>query len=125
MRPWDGTPRGRGPDELTAHPRRSRLGRRGADQRGTGLSGKPPDGYDTATLASDLAALMDALGHQRLALAGHDTGMWIGYALANTMKLAADDVRSVVIPGCGHYCLEEAPQEVLAALTAFLRCVGP
>jgi pimeloyl-ACP methyl ester carboxylesterase len=223
------------------------------DQRGCGLSGKPPGGYDTATLASDLAALMDALGHQRFAVAGHDTGMWIGYALAadhrdrvdrlavaeaampgmsaspplfgstqandrlwhfafnrlaevneqlvtgreevyfgfqfakaanklpdgavryyvealaadadalrgsfaayraldatiaqnqqrktrpltlpvlaiggaegigegaaNTMKLAADDVHSVVIPGCGHYCLEEAPQVILATLTAFL-----
>jgi pimeloyl-ACP methyl ester carboxylesterase len=223
------------------------------DQRGTGLSGKPQDGYDTGTLAADLAALMDALGHQRFAMAGHDTGMWIGYALAadhpdrldrlavaetplpgvspspplfgstqandrlwhfafnrlaevneqlvkgrehvyfgfqfgkaakklpgyavkyyvdtlandpealrgnfaayraldttiaqnerrktrrltlpvlaiggaegigegarNTMKLAADDVQSLVIPGCGHYCLEEAPEEVLAALTTFL-----
>jgi pimeloyl-ACP methyl ester carboxylesterase len=223
------------------------------DQRGTGLSGKPAGGYDAATLADDLAALMDVLGHQRFAVAGHDTGMWIGYAVAadypdrvaclavaeaavpgvsvspplfgstpasnrlwhfafnrlaevnerlvqgredvyfgfqfakaaktlpayavryyidtlaadpdalrgsfaayraldttiaqnerrktrrltlpvlavggaegigagvaNTMKLAADDVRSVVIPGSGHYCLEEAPQEMLAALTAFL-----
>jgi pimeloyl-ACP methyl ester carboxylesterase len=223
------------------------------DQRGTGLSGKPEDGYDTGTLAGDLVALMDALGHQRFAMAGHDTGMWIGYALAadhrervdrlavaeaampgvspspplfgstqandrlwhfafnrlaevndqlvtgredvyfgfqfakaanklpddvvsyyvealaadpgalrgsfaayraldatiaqneqrkawplalpvlaiggadgigegaaNTMKLAADDVQSTVIPGCGHYCLEEAPQEILATLTAFL-----
>jgi pimeloyl-ACP methyl ester carboxylesterase len=52
------------------------------DQRGTGLSGKPPGGYDTASLAADLAALMDALGHRRFAMAGHDTGMWIGYALA-------------------------------------------
>ena len=52
------------------------------DQRGCGLSGKPGDGYDTGTLAADLAALMDALGHQRFAVAGHDTGMWIGYALA-------------------------------------------
>jgi pimeloyl-ACP methyl ester carboxylesterase len=52
------------------------------DQRGCGLSGKPADGYDTGTLAADLAALMDALGHQRFAVAGHDTGMWIGYALA-------------------------------------------
>ena len=52
------------------------------DQRGTGLSGKPPGGYDTATLAGDLVALMDALGHRRFAVAGHDTGMWIGYALA-------------------------------------------
>jgi pimeloyl-ACP methyl ester carboxylesterase len=52
------------------------------DQRGTGLSGKPPGGYDTGTLAGDLVALMDALGHRRFAVAGHDTGMWIGYALA-------------------------------------------
>jgi pimeloyl-ACP methyl ester carboxylesterase len=52
------------------------------DQRGTGLSGKPKDGYDTGTLAADLVALMDALGHQRFAMAGHDTGMWVGYALA-------------------------------------------
>jgi pimeloyl-ACP methyl ester carboxylesterase len=43
----------------------------------------------------------------------------IGEGAANTMKLAADDVQSVVIPGGGHYCLEEAPEEVLAALTAF------
>ena len=52
------------------------------DQRGTGMSGKPKEGYDTGTLASDLVALMDALGHQRFAMAGHDTGMWIGYSLA-------------------------------------------
>src|SRR5438874_858195 len=52
------------------------------DQRGIGLSDKPQDGYDTGTLAADLVALMDALGHQRFAMVGHDTGMWIGYALA-------------------------------------------
>src|SRR3984957_4997091 len=52
------------------------------DQRGCGLSGQPEDGYDTGTLAADLAALMDALGHERFAMAGHATGMWIGYALA-------------------------------------------
>ena len=44
----------------------------------------------------------------------------LGEQVAGTMKLAADDVQSVVIPGSGHYCLEEAPEEVLAALTAFL-----
>jgi pimeloyl-ACP methyl ester carboxylesterase len=52
------------------------------DQRGMGLSGKPAGGYDTGTLASDLVALMDALGHRQFAVAGHDTGLWIGYALA-------------------------------------------
>ena len=48
----------------------------------------------------------------------------IGEGAANTMKLAADDVQSVVIPGCGHYCLEEATEEVVAALTAFLPRTG-
>jgi alpha-beta hydrolase superfamily lysophospholipase len=38
------------------------------DQRGTGLSGKPQDGYDTGTLAGDLVALMDALAMARGAL---------------------------------------------------------
>jgi pimeloyl-ACP methyl ester carboxylesterase len=52
------------------------------DQRGIGLTDKPQDGYDTATLAGDLAALMDALGHQQFALYGTDVGMPIAYALA-------------------------------------------
>src|SRR6516165_5468276 len=225
------------------------------DQRGIGLSGKPHDGYDTATLANDLVALMDALGHQRFALYGTDVGMPIAYALTvdhldrverlvvseaplpgispspplflppqlnerlwhlafnqlpkvneqlvagrediffgaefdasagtnklpddavryyidtlaadpdhlrgsfefyraipataaqneqrkarrlalpvlaiggaessgegagNTMKLAADDVQTLVIPGCGHWVAEQAPEELLAVLTAFL-----
>jgi pimeloyl-ACP methyl ester carboxylesterase len=224
------------------------------DQRGIGLTDKPHDGYDTGTLAGDLVALMDALGHERFAVVGHDTGMPITYALAadhphrvdrvavaeavvpgvtasplllasapsnnmlwhfpfnrldevneqlvrgredvyfgwqlatkaanklpdyavkyyihalashhdalrgsfgwyraldatmeqnqkrasqrltlpvlaiggaksvgegvaNTMKLVADNVQTVVIPDCGHYVAEEAPQEMLATLTAFL-----
>ncbi|HEV2236103.1 MAG TPA: alpha/beta hydrolase [Ktedonobacterales bacterium] len=52
------------------------------DQRGIGLSDKPADGYDAATLANDLVKLMDALGHQRFALYGTDVGMPIAYALA-------------------------------------------
>jgi len=225
------------------------------DQRGIGLSGKPQGAYDTGTLANDLVALMDALGHRRFALYGTDVGMPIAYALAadhpdrvdrlvvseaplpgispspplflppllnerlwhlafnqlptvneqlvtgreeiffgaefdasagtnklpaeavryyidtlaagpdhlrgsfefyraipttsaqneqrktrrlsmpvlaiggaessgegagNTMKLAADDVQTLVIPGCGHWVAEQAPEELLAALTAFL-----
>jgi pimeloyl-ACP methyl ester carboxylesterase len=52
------------------------------DQRGIGLSDKPPDGYDTGTLAGDLVALMGSLGHQRFAMYGTDTWMPIAYALA-------------------------------------------
>ena len=52
------------------------------DQRGIGLSDKPADGYDTGTLADDMVALMEALGHRRFAVYGTDTGMPIAYALA-------------------------------------------
>jgi pimeloyl-ACP methyl ester carboxylesterase len=52
------------------------------DQRGVGLTDKPQDGYDTGTLAGDLAAMMDELGHRRFAVVGHDTGFAISYALA-------------------------------------------
>src|SRR5918999_73109 len=52
------------------------------DQRGIGLSDKPRDGYDIGTLAADMVALMDSLGHQRFAMVGFDTGMFIAYALA-------------------------------------------
>src|SRR5215471_17593469 len=71
------------------------------DQRGIGLSGRPEDGYDTGTLAADLAALMDALGHRRFAVAGHDTGMWIGYALAadHPGRVACLAVAETPLPG--------------------------
>jgi len=71
------------------------------DQRGTGLSGRPADGYDTGTLAADLAAVMDALGHRRYAVAGHDTGMWIAYALAadHPERVACLAVAETPLPG--------------------------
>jgi pimeloyl-ACP methyl ester carboxylesterase len=36
------------------------------------------------------------------------------------MKLAADDVQAVVLAGSGHWVAEQAPDQLLAALTAFL-----
>jgi pimeloyl-ACP methyl ester carboxylesterase len=44
----------------------------------------------------------------------------LGEQVGDAMKMAADDVQSVVIPGSGHWVAEEAPEETLAALTAFL-----
>jgi pimeloyl-ACP methyl ester carboxylesterase len=52
------------------------------DQRGVGLSDKPPGGYDTGSQGNDMAGLMRALGHERFAVYGTDTGMPIAYALA-------------------------------------------
>jgi pimeloyl-ACP methyl ester carboxylesterase len=43
-----------------------------------------------------------------------------GESVANTMKLAADDVQRQVIPGSGHFVAEEAPEAMRAGLTAFL-----
>ena len=44
------------------------------DLRGYGDSEKPADGYDKRTMAKDIRDLMDVLGHQRIALVGHDRG---------------------------------------------------
>jgi pimeloyl-ACP methyl ester carboxylesterase len=43
-----------------------------------------------------------------------------GEHVAGAMKLVADDVEGVVIPDAGHFVAEEAPGEMLAALTRFL-----
>jgi hypothetical protein len=44
----------------------------------------------------------------------------LGEQVADTMKLAADNVQTLVIPGCAHWAAEETPEETLAALTTFL-----
>jgi len=36
------------------------------------------------------------------------------------MRLAADDVQTVVLPGSGRWVAEQAPEQLLAPLTAFL-----
>jgi pimeloyl-ACP methyl ester carboxylesterase len=69
------------------------------DQRGRGLSDKPAAGYDTGTLANDLVALMGALGHERFAVVGHDTGFAIGYALAADHPERVERVALAEIPG--------------------------
>lgn len=71
------------------------------DQRGMGLSDKPQGGYDTGTQARELIGLIDALGHQRFAVIGHDI---------------APDVQSVVIPDTSHFLAEESPEELRLAI---------
>jgi pimeloyl-ACP methyl ester carboxylesterase len=69
------------------------------DQRGIGLSDKPAGGYDTGTQARDLIGLMDALGHDRFAVVGHDTGFAISYALAAEFPERVERVSLLEIPG--------------------------
>jgi hypothetical protein len=47
-----------------------------------------------------------------------------GEGVGDTMTLVADDVQSLVVPGTGHWAAEQAPEELLAALTAFLAPTG-
>jgi pimeloyl-ACP methyl ester carboxylesterase len=43
-----------------------------------------------------------------------------GEHVTEAMAALADDVHSAVIPGAGHWVAEEAPDELLAALSTFL-----
>jgi pimeloyl-ACP methyl ester carboxylesterase len=47
-------------------------------------------------------------------------GKGIGEGVPNTMRLVADNVQSHIIPESGHWVAEEAPAQLLAALTPFL-----
>jgi pimeloyl-ACP methyl ester carboxylesterase len=52
-----------------------------------------------------------------LAIGGAESG---GEGPANAMKLVADDVQGRVLPDAAHWVAEQAPEELLAALTEFL-----
>jgi pimeloyl-ACP methyl ester carboxylesterase len=52
-----------------------------------------------------------------LAIGGAEGGM---EGVEATMKLVADDVQGVVLPGAAHWVAEQAPDQLLAALTEFL-----
>ena len=51
------------------------------DLRGMGLSAHPESGYEKKNQASDIAAVMDALGVKSAQLVTHDIGNMVGYAL--------------------------------------------
>ena len=52
-----------------------------------------------------------------LAIGGAESS---GEGVGNTMKLVADDVQITVLTGSGHWVAEQAPEQLLTALTAFL-----
>ena len=73
------------------------------DLRGLGLSSKPSAGFDKKTQASDVAAVMDAVGVTRADVITHDIGNMVGFAFA---MLHPERVRRFVlidapVPGVG------------------------
>jgi pimeloyl-ACP methyl ester carboxylesterase len=51
------------------------------DLRGFGWSDAPPTGYEKENMATDVLALLDAMGLERVRLIGHDWGGWIGFIM--------------------------------------------
>ncbi len=67
------------------------------DLPGVGTDEKPQDGYDTASMAEDMHALVIQLGYRRIDLIAHDVGVAVAYAYAanhrdEVMHLALFDV---------------------------------
>src|ERR1700686_1107816 len=60
------------------------------DLRGYGDTEKPAFGYDKRTMAKDLAALMDHLGHNRAPIVGHDRGARVGTRFAKDYRERID-----------------------------------
>ena len=75
------------------------------DLRGYGSSAAPADGYTKAAMARDIHALMNGLGHKRVALVGHDIGLMVAYAYA--AQYPAEVKRIVLmdafLPGVGDW----------------------
>jgi pimeloyl-ACP methyl ester carboxylesterase len=69
------------------------------DLRGYGDSDKPPRGYDSWTLAGDVAGLIRALGERSASVVGHDWGATLAWTVAT---LHPRLVRSIVAVGAPH-----------------------
>src|SRR5580693_1779330 len=75
------------------------------DLRGMGLSSHPEGGYEKIAQARDLAAILDQLGFQEVALVTHDIGNMVGYAVAALFpqRVTKWVVMDAPLPGIGHW----------------------
>ncbi|MBM3393066.1 MAG: alpha/beta hydrolase [Betaproteobacteria bacterium] len=74
------------------------------DLRGLGDTSRPPEGYDSRSIAGDVAELVcDHLGIKRFHLVGHDWGGPTAFALAclRTAEVRTLSIVDVTIPGIG------------------------
>jgi pimeloyl-ACP methyl ester carboxylesterase len=69
------------------------------DLRGYGASDKPPRGYDSPTLAADMAALVTSLGESDAMIVGNDVGGTLAWTIAARHPRV---VRSMVVLGAAH-----------------------
>ena len=107
------------------------------DLRGLGDSSHPPDGYDCATMADDVAALMASLGYHHYSVVGEDWGAVVGYQMAARKRdsvkalvfvealmpgfgfedhtlLSPENVRGLYLPHVALYFLPDLPEMLIA-----------
>jgi pimeloyl-ACP methyl ester carboxylesterase len=84
-------------DQLTAL---SEAGYRVAaiDLRGYGASDKPPRGYDTFTLAADVASIVRSLGESSAVIVGHGWGGWIAWSMPTMEPAVTKAVAALGMP---------------------------
>jgi pimeloyl-ACP methyl ester carboxylesterase len=75
------------------------------DLRGFGQSAKPETGYDKKTMAQDVHALAESLGHERAGILGHDIGLMVAYAYAAQYPADVDRIAflDAFLPGVGDW----------------------
>ncbi len=84
-------------DQLTAL---SEAGYRVAaiDLRGYGGSDKPPRGYDTFTLAADVASIVRSLGESSAVIVGHGWGGWIAWSMPTMQPAVTTAIAALGMP---------------------------
>src|SRR5262245_3545966 len=75
------------------------------DLRGMGLSSHPEAGYEKVAQARDMAAILDQLKVETIALVTHDIGNMVGYALAAQYpdRVTKWVVMDAPLPGLGNW----------------------
>src|SRR5674476_1263476 len=68
------------------------------DLRGYGASDKPPRGYDTFTLAADVASIVRSLGESTAAIIGHGWGGWIAWSMPTLQPAVTRAVAALGMP---------------------------
>jgi len=68
------------------------------DLRGYGASDKPPRGYDTFTLAADVASIVRSLGEGNAVIVGHGWGGWIAWSMPTMQPAVTRAVGALGMP---------------------------
>lgn len=98
------------------------------DLRGYGASDKPPRGYDTFTLATDVAGVVRGVGERDAVVVGHDWGAWVAWSMPSVTPRVT---RAVAALSMGHPLqmrrsfTQNGQRRALGKLLAFQTPVAP